>query len=337
MARGRRGRPSTSARSRNDNSSDRRVYQRFRDTFFQSSSRDSRGSHARHVSPVRRRSASGRRPRSRSPPQMRRGRSTRSNRSSRSNSSQRMARAHDSASSSPAVVRRRRSSGSLSRRSKSASSGRSEPPAWAKSLLDAVQAKNLEVDNLKVRLDSLKRKTREDEPELKYKSNKKQYKFNLEVKDKFNQIADKAGVDGAIQEIANKGMSLIDSRNKLIAIADRDGWDVVERFEADPLTHNDEEEKKLRSARKEAERAREKSRGKRSNTRYRAGARSFGASQKRATVSGEQGSRGVEFRPATGQLLINPAPEKRAATYRCFGCGRAGHFLKDCKVVSSTK
>ena len=53
-------------------------------------------------------------------------------------------------------------------------------------------------------------------------------------------------------------MSLLDNRNKLISIADRDGWDVVEYFEADPLAKNDEEEKKLRVARKEAERSREK-------------------------------------------------------------------------------
>ena len=53
-------------------------------------------------------------------------------------------------------------------------------------------------------------------------------------------------------------MSLLDNRNKLISIADRDGWDVVEYFEAYPLTKNDEEEKKLRVARKEAERSREK-------------------------------------------------------------------------------
>ena len=42
--------------------------------------------------------------------------------------------------------------------------------------------------------------------------------------------------DDAITKIANEGMSLLDNRNKLISIADRDGWDVVEYFEADPLT-----------------------------------------------------------------------------------------------------
>ena len=53
-------------------------------------------------------------------------------------------------------------------------------------------------------------------------------------------------------------MSLLDNRNKLISIADRDGWDVVEYIEANPLTKKDEEEKKLRVAHKEEERSREK-------------------------------------------------------------------------------
>ncbi|KAL9977205.1 hypothetical protein ACROYT_G014583 [Oculina patagonica] len=52
-------------------------------------------------------------------------------------------------------------------------------------------------------------------------------------------------------------MSLLDNRNKLISIADQDGWD-VENFEADPLTKNDEEEEKLCVVHKEAERSREK-------------------------------------------------------------------------------
>ena len=182
----------------------------------------------------------------------------RHSRSSSANSSKRAAHAH-SASSSPAVGRRRRSSESLSRRSRSASRSRSEPPAWAKTLLDAVEAKSKEVDEVKERLNSLKRKARDDEPDLRYKSNKKQYKFNPEVKEKFSQIAGSTGVDEALQAIATPGMPLINNRNKLIAIADRDSWDVVERFEADPLTNNDEEEKKLRTAQKEAERARENS------------------------------------------------------------------------------
>jgi len=53
-------------------------------------------------------------------------------------------------------------------------------------------------------------------------------------------------------------MSLLDNRNRLISIADRDGWEVERYFEANPLTKSDEEEKKLRVVRKQAERSREK-------------------------------------------------------------------------------
>ena len=137
------------------------------------------------------------------------------------------------------------------RRSRSASRS-PEPPTWAKEISRALEAKTEEVKVVEEQLNSLKRKSAEEEPEFKYKSNKKQFKFNTDVKDKFNQILERAGEDDAIAKIANEGMSLLDNRNKLISIADRDGWDVVEYFEADPLTKNDEE----------AERSREKRNGK---------------------------------------------------------------------------
>ena len=224
------------------------------------------------------------------------------------------------------------------RRSRSASRS-PEPPTWAKEILKALEAKTEEVKVVKEQLDSLKRKSAEEEPEFKYKSNKKQFKFNTDVKDKFNQILERAGADDAITKIANEGMSLLDNRNKLISIADRDGWDVVEYFEADPLTKNDEEEKKLRVARKEAERSREK-RNRKNSLRSKMGTRF--KSQSTSSKSGPSVNFGpshriVDFRPDVGQLLVNPVPEKKASVYRCFGCGKAGHFIKDCKVSSSAK
>ena len=250
----------------------------------------------------------------------------------------------------PSRTREHRSSGHCSSRSHvaaSSGSGRSSSPSrrsarkrsHLKSRSASRSPKTKEVKVVKEQLDSLKCKSAEEEPEFKYKSNKKQFKFNPDVKDKFNQILERAGTDDAITKIANKGMSLLDNRNKLTSIADRDGWDVVEYFEADPLTKNDEEEKKLHVARKEAERPREK-RNRKNNLRSKMGTRF--KSQSTSSKSGPSVNFGpshriVDFHLDVGQLLVNPVPEKKASVYRCFGCGKAGHFIKDCKVPSSTK
>ena len=142
-----------------------------------------------------------------------------------------------------------------------------------------METKTQEVKVVREQLDSLKRKSVEEEPEFKYKSNKKQFKFNTDVKDKFNQILERAGADDAITKIANEGMSLLDNRYKLISIADRDGWDVVEYFEADPLTKS------------------------KMGTRFK--------SQSTSSKSGPGANFGpshtiVDFRPDIGQLLVNP-------------------------------
>ena len=56
------------------------------------------------------------------------------------------------------------------------------------------QDKTQEVKVVKEQLDSVKRKSAEEEPEFKYKSNRKQFKFNNEVKENFNQTLAKGGV-----------------------------------------------------------------------------------------------------------------------------------------------
>ena len=64
--------------------------------------------------------------------------------------------------------------------------------------------KTKEVKDVKEQLDSLKHKFTEEEPKFKYKSNKKQFKFNTDVKDKFNQILLRAGADDVITKICQR-------------------------------------------------------------------------------------------------------------------------------------
>lgn len=91
--------------------------------------------------------------------------------------------------------------------------------------------------------------------------------------------------------------------------------------------------------RKEAERFREKRNRKNSlRSKMRTRFKSQSTSSKSGpSVNFGQSHRIVDFRPDVGQLLVNPVPEKKASVYPCFGCGEAGHFIKDCKVPSSAK
>lgn len=90
-----------------------------------------------------------------------------------------------------------------------------EPPTLATEILEALETKTEELKVVKEVHDSLKHKSVEEKPDFKYKSNKEQFKFNAEVKNKCNQILDRAGADDTIT----------DNQNKLISIVDRDGWE----------------------------------------------------------------------------------------------------------------
>ena len=110
--------------------------------------------------------------------------------------------------------------------------------------------------------------------------------------------------------------SLLDNRNKLISIAYRDGWDVVEYFEADPLTKNDGKKRNFVS------RAR-KQRGLRKNS-LRSKMGTLFKSQSTFSKSGPSVNFGqshieswIFARMSVMQFVVNPVPEKKASIYSC--------------------
>ena len=47
------------------------------------------------------------------------------------------------------------------------------------------------------------------------------------------------------RSVAEKGLSLLSDRNKLIKIADKHGWDTVNNYVTDPLTKDEADGKKF--------------------------------------------------------------------------------------------
>ena len=97
--------------------------------------------------------------------------------------------------------------------------------------------------------------------EFKRKGNEKQYGFNEEVDRHLSRAQEElvsAGGGSPIKrtkEAVEEGTQALANRQKLILLADRSefGWDVARKYEADELTEDSEDEKKLRKAEKEAQ------------------------------------------------------------------------------------
>ncbi|XP_020908560.1 uncharacterized protein LOC110246549 [Exaiptasia diaphana] len=202
-----------------------------------------------------------------------------------------------------------------------------EMPAWARSLISE-QAKAL--SGLKSEIRSLKRKRggeNDGDFEWKKKGNKRQFEFNQSVEEQLEGIA----VSGTLLEartIAEKGLSLINDRNKLIRIADKHGWDAANNYVCDPLAKDDADDKKIRKAVKEAERSREKSKKERE-------AKSRRVSRARAYAFPSYGSSGrfgqtIPSAVESPSRVVIGSNDKKLSQPRCFRCNKAGHFSRDC-------
>lgn len=205
--------------------------------------------------------------------------------------------------------------------------GDAEMPAWAQSLINSQEKA---ISELRSEIRSLKRKRDDDKEndfDWKKKGNKKQYEFNKSVEEQLEEI----GVSNTLLEarsIAEKGLSLITERNKLIKIADKHGWDTVNNYVSDPLAKDDADDKKLRKAVKDAEKTREKSRREReAKSRRVARARVFGNNGSALNPS-RLGPLPSTSTDTASRVVVTS--DKKYSQLRCYRCGKVGHVSRDC-------
>lgn len=100
------------------------------------------------------------------------------------------------------------------------------------------------------------RETRESTPPVKqapkfrYEGNEKQFKFNdlrLQEVERALSFLQKGRVTAALSELESCSKA-VKERNKILRIADKYGWDVVDEYVDDPLTESTDDATKLRQA-----------------------------------------------------------------------------------------
>lgn len=164
--------------------------------------------------------------------------------------------------------------------------------------------------------EKLTKKLKTSDYTFKKKGHKKQTEFNIEVKNKLESVEEALGkdtpnIEKAKEEI-NDGKLLIDTRNKLIRIADSSeaGWGAVDEYLENDVADNSDDDKKIKKAQSEATR---KQKAKKVKQQY----------PIKTVVSGvnKNVARNSNFRRFGGNTAQNDV---------CFYCGEVGHWRRSC-------
>ena len=130
-------------------------------------------------------------------------------------------------------------------------------PAWAEKFFNLQQVSEKRLEELELSLKRANQKPMVEDPQASYTFTKKlyqeQFSFNQSIAQK---LAEACGLledpNVNVQELLHEGMNMIKSRNKLLVINDRYGYETGQAHAKDPLTEDSEDEQKIKKARKEA-------------------------------------------------------------------------------------
>lgn len=128
----------------------------------------------------------------------------------------------------------------------------------------------------------------------------KQMEDILHKTESYVELKDDQGITKALE----KGKKLIQNHKQTLLIADSEGWDVAKGFLASPLVENEEQEKRLRRARKEAEQAK----------------------KLRKVPSNDN----AIFEKKSSMKRFRRDENQRETQKTCWTCGSFGHFARAC-------
>ena len=118
------------------------------------------------------------------------------------------------------------------------SSSPTQPPEWAKQLLEQQQANTAKLKSLQNELASssskVSKKQRTLDPEFCFSGNKKQYDLNRDVMEKIDEVLESVYADERFAKL-NEGKDFLCERNKHILLAEKFGWDTVACYTAEQM------------------------------------------------------------------------------------------------------
>ena len=180
-------------------------------------------------------------------------------------------------------------------------------------------------------LQSAVKKAKLSNVSFKKKGCEAQFHHNEDVQEKIEEAL--SSIDtGKLQKAQSsleEGITIINKRQKIIKIADKNGWDTVNEYLSDDLASDSDDDKRLSKAIRQADykrRENERSRKKRGTNRFRSFRSSSNIINTGSAASSTSAAVGFQYRQAGGSSRGHGG----AATQTCWGCGQVGHIQYQC-------